>query len=170
MTPNEVTVPAGEMIEFHFYAGAHSVAQSSFDKPCEPLVNGTTVGFFSGPQQVAAGAMGANVFRVKSTGSPMWFYCATQRHCQSGMVGVINKPAARTIAQYAAAAARAPNNVAPAAVGGGDLAAANGATPTGSGPGATDRPNGAGAGFFGQLSMPVLGFAAAVAAIGGLAL
>ncbi len=94
MDPNDVTVPKGETIEFHFYKGAHSVAQSAFDGPCTPL-NATagngTEGFFSGAQQVASGE-GANVFRVISTGNPMWYYCATGKHCQNGMVGVINKP------------------------------------------------------------------------------
>ena len=94
MEPDSVTVARGQIIEFHFFTGAHSVAQSAFDSPCTPL-NATagngTEGFFSGSQQVSSGE-GANVFRVVSTGTPMWFYCATQRHCQNGMVGVINPP------------------------------------------------------------------------------
>lgn len=43
---------------------------------------------------------------VKDT-KPMWFYCATANHCQSGMAGVINPPAGnaeRTLANYKAAA------------------------------------------------------------------
>ncbi|KAK3360488.1 hypothetical protein B0T25DRAFT_535743 [Lasiosphaeria hispida] len=91
MEPKDVTVPAGETIEFHFFTGSHSVAQSAFDSPCTPLAVNGTEGFFSGAQAVSSGE-GANVFRVVSTGSPMWYYCATGRHCQGGMVGVINKP------------------------------------------------------------------------------
>jgi len=94
MEPNDVTVPQGGIIEFRFFTGAHSVAQSAFDSPCTPLnataANGAE-GFFSGSQAVSSG-QGPNVFRVTSTGSPMWYYCATGRHCQDGMVGVINKP------------------------------------------------------------------------------
>jgi plastocyanin len=89
MDPADLSVPAGQVIEFHFYQGAHSVAQSAFVSPCTPL-NGTT-GFFSGSQPVSSG-VGTNVFSVVSTGQPMWYYCATGRHCQNGMVGVINKP------------------------------------------------------------------------------
>lgn len=38
---------------------------------------------------------------VKDT-NPIWFYCATGKHCQSGMSGVINAPAsaAKTLALY----------------------------------------------------------------------
>lgn len=52
---------------------------------------------------------------VNST-APIWFYCATGKHCQGGMVGVINPPAnnaARTIETYRNASAQAANNVAP---------------------------------------------------------
>lgn len=94
MSPNDVTVPMGEIIEFHFYQGAHSVAQSAFDNPCVPInstASNGVEGFFSGPVSVASGES-SKVFRVVSTGSPMWYYCATGKHCQNGMVGVINKP------------------------------------------------------------------------------
>lgn len=94
MSPNDVTVPMGEIIEFHFFQGAHSVSQSAFDNPCVPINNTASngvEGFFSGPVSVASGES-SNVFRVVSTGSPMWYYCATGKHCQNGMVGVINKP------------------------------------------------------------------------------
>lgn len=38
---------------------------------------------------------------VKDT-KPVWFYCATAKHCQAGMSGVINPPASteRTLALY----------------------------------------------------------------------
>jgi plastocyanin len=132
MEPADVVVPAGNIIEFHFYSGAHSVAQSAFDSPCQPL-NATGGGFFSGSQAVQSGT-GANVFRVVSTGQPMWYYCATARHCQGGMVGVINKPAnnaARTLEAYTTAARAAPANVAPANVQGGTIAAMGSAVTTG---------------------------------------
>ncbi|GKT85791.1 extracellular serine-rich protein [Colletotrichum tofieldiae] len=91
--PNSVKAAVGDIVEFHFYPRAHSVAQSAFDSPCQPLSNGTTTGFFSGPVQVASG-VGSEVFtvEVKDT-NPKWFYCATGQHCQGGMVGVINAPA-----------------------------------------------------------------------------
>lgn len=43
--PN-VVAGKGDTIEFTFYPMNHSVAQSTFDKPCEPLDNGIFSGFF----------------------------------------------------------------------------------------------------------------------------
>ncbi|GKT59630.1 extracellular serine-rich protein [Colletotrichum tofieldiae] len=130
--PNSVKAAVGDIVEFHFYPRAHSVAQSAFDSPCQPLSNGTTTGFFSGPVQVASG-VGSEVFtvEVKDT-NPKWFYCATGQHCQGGMVGVINAPSngQRTIEQYAQAAAAAQANVAPSATGGGSLGSAATGSPS----------------------------------------
>ncbi|KAF6810640.1 extracellular serine-rich protein [Colletotrichum sojae] len=131
-SPNDIKAAVGDVVEFHFYPRAHSVAQSSFDKPCEPLSNGTTTGFFSGPVAVSSG-VGAEVFTVEvKDENPKWFYCATAQHCQGGMVGVINAPAsgARTVEQYAKAAAAAAQNVAPSSTGGGSLGAAATAPPS----------------------------------------
>ncbi|KAH7313833.1 Cupredoxin [Stachybotrys elegans] len=117
--PPEVQAAVGDVVEFHFYPMAHSVAQSSFDMPCQPL---NTTGFFSGPVPVQSG-MAEDVFRVTvANDRPMWYYCATGRHCQSGMVGVINPPATgRNLAQYAQAAAHVEQTRAPLHVGGGSL-------------------------------------------------
>ncbi|EQB56238.1 hypothetical protein CGLO_03775 [Colletotrichum gloeosporioides Cg-14] len=134
-SPNDVKAAVGDTVEFHFYPKAHSVAQSSFDKPCEPLSNGTATGFFSGPVPVSSGE-GADVFSVKvEDASPKWFYCATAQHCQGGMVGVINAPSSggRTVDAYKEAAAKAEKNVAPASTGGGTLGPAATGSPSSSG-------------------------------------
>ncbi|KXX74484.1 hypothetical protein MMYC01_209857 [Madurella mycetomatis] len=167
MDPNEVDVPSGGIIEFHFFTGAHSVAQSAFDSPCTPLdatAGNGTAGFFSGPQRVEEGESN-NVFRVVSTGSPMWYYCATGSHCQNGMVGVINRPSngERTLEQYSAAAAEASQNIAPDSVRGGEIAELGSDATTGSG---SDDPNGnAGVSSLGSLNIPIFALAVAVAAL-----
>ncbi|KAF9881412.1 hypothetical protein CkaCkLH20_00558 [Colletotrichum karsti] len=133
-SPSDIKAAVGDMVEFHFYPKAHSVAQSSFDKPCEPLTNGTATGFFSGPVPVSSGE-GTDVFTLEvKDNNPKWFYCATGNHCQSGMVGVINAPSsgARTLEQYSAAAKKASQNVAPASTGGGTLGPAATGTPASS--------------------------------------
>lgn len=85
--PNQVKAAVGDRVEFHFFPDFHSVAQSSFDKPCEPL-NDTA--FFSGPVDIQSG-MSDMVWTLDIRDEdPKWFYCATANHCQSGMVGVIN--------------------------------------------------------------------------------
>ncbi|CAM1504611.1 Fc.00g022020.m01.CDS01 [Cosmosporella sp. VM-42] len=139
--PAEVTAEVGDKVEFHFYPMAHSVAQASFDAPCQPL---NTTGFFSGPVAVKSG-MSDEVFtvEVKDT-KPLWFYCATAKHCQGGMVGVVNAPSdgKKTLEQFAAAAADAEENTAPSSTGGGTLGSATTATSTG-GASSTDttKPN-----------------------------
>jgi plastocyanin len=45
-TPNTITAPVGDQVEFHFFPPEHSVAQSTFSSPCAPPSNGT--GFWSG--------------------------------------------------------------------------------------------------------------------------
>lgn len=94
-TPDNLSVPAGDMIQFQFRAGNHSVAQSTFDQPCQPLAqNAAQTGVFSGFMPVAASAAMGMVptwtIMVQNT-SPMWFYCATAKHCQAGMVMVVNE-------------------------------------------------------------------------------
>lgn len=52
-TPAELIAPIGSWVEFRFWPRNHSVVQSSFDKPCEPLEGGK--GIFTGFHSVAAG-------------------------------------------------------------------------------------------------------------------
>ncbi|GAA5848370.1 hypothetical protein JCM8547_004494 [Rhodosporidiobolus lusitaniae] len=73
----------------------HSVTQSTFTDPCEPLVNTTTDqrGFDSAYVPVTAGSteVPSWTLLIEST-SPIWFFCAQSSHCQQGMVGAINAP------------------------------------------------------------------------------
>lgn len=90
ITPNNIKADVGTVVEFVFYPKTHSVAQSAFAEPCQPLANAT--GFFSGPQTTASGE-NANVFAITINDTkPIWFYCAFPTHCEGGMVGVINAP------------------------------------------------------------------------------
>jgi len=118
-TPEVTNAAIGDKIQFQFYPKNHSVAQSSFDAPCNPLAQSATSngGFWSGFMPVTAQDTSMPVFTIDiNATTPIWFYCATGKHCQSGMVGVINPPAnnaARTIDTYRAGAAKAVANVAP---------------------------------------------------------
>jgi len=107
-SPDSITAAVGEMIQFQFYPQNHSVAQSSFDKPCEPLpqTNGTA-GFWSGFMPVSSSSTTMPTFSilVKDT-KPIWFYCAAAKHCQGGMSGVVNPPSSgpNTLDAYKTAA------------------------------------------------------------------
>ena len=92
-TPNVVSAAPGAKIEYHYFPKNHSVVQSSFDKPCQPLAggNGVNSGFVPVPQGESP-----QVFTVTvNDTNPVWIYCAQTNgnHCQAGMSMVINQPA-----------------------------------------------------------------------------
>ncbi|KAI1343921.1 Cupredoxin [Xylariaceae sp. FL0016] len=120
-SPNSLTAATGDMIQFQFRAGNHSVVQSNFDNPCMPISESTgATGMFSGFMNVAASeAMGmvpTYTMEVTNT-STMWFYCSQAKHCQSGMVMVVNedpaKNASRTLSNFKTLAAAATANLSP---------------------------------------------------------
>jgi plastocyanin len=89
--PAEVTAEEGDVVWFKFWPKSHSVAQAAFDKPCEPLEGG----FWSGYVNTTSTEEAADLhfmYTVTNASAPVWFYCTRMRHCQAGMVGVINPP------------------------------------------------------------------------------
>jgi plastocyanin len=101
--PENVVAEVGDLVEFHFLPKNHSVVQSSFDKPCEPLANDKAV--FSGFKFATMQGESKNVFTFQvSSKDPFWFYCSQTvgQHCQKGMSGVINQnfDAGKTLANY----------------------------------------------------------------------
>jgi len=82
-TPNSVTAAKGDILEFHFGAG-HSVTESTFANPCQPV---SGAGIFSGfPND-------GDIFSVTvNATTPLWLYCAAVGHCQAGMVMAVNAP------------------------------------------------------------------------------
>jgi len=127
--PENVVAEIGDIVEFHYLAANHSVAQSSFDAPCVPLTDsaGTDIAFFSGFISTPAGTQNPNVFTINVTdNNPIWYYCAQTKgdHCQMGMSGVINQNFnnGKTLAVYQAKAALQlgkTQSVSPARIGGG---------------------------------------------------
>ncbi|KAL8671762.1 MAG: hypothetical protein Q9168_003757, partial [Polycauliona sp. 1 TL-2023] len=122
--PNNLQVPAGDMVQFHFYPKVRdfnhpNVVQSTFDQPCEPINNNNASvnGFFSGFMPVKADAtmMPSYTIMVNDT-KPIWYYCSQGKHCQQKMVGVINPPAmnkSRTIESFGELASKATANLSP---------------------------------------------------------
>lgn len=77
--------------------------QSSFDKPCEPLADGS--GVFSGFNFATPAGEADNVFTfLVANAQPFWYYCSQTNgdHCQKGMSGVINQnfDGDKTLAAY----------------------------------------------------------------------
>ncbi|PSR78408.1 hypothetical protein BD289DRAFT_350959, partial [Coniella lustricola] len=96
-TPESMQAAVGDTVQFRFVAGNHTVTQSTFDQPCQPisLFAPNVTGFHSGCD--GGGGAAANtstiptyMVQIKST-EPVWIYCAQARHCESGMAMVINE-------------------------------------------------------------------------------
>lgn len=152
-SPNELKAAVGDVLEFHFYPSNHSVVQGDFDNGCQPV---TTGGFFSGFFPTSSGE-NSNVFSVTvNDTNPIAFYCSQGKHCQNGMVGVINPTTSSSLANYGGAVKVAKNSTSPASAFGGTIGPAPKASNTSSAssstsdtaatstPSATTKPSGAG--------------------------
>ncbi|KAH7115102.1 Cupredoxin [Dendryphion nanum] len=134
--PESITAKNGDNIHFKFWPKNHSVAQSAFASPCQPLANGIFSGYVptTDAEKVATTQF---KYTVTNESQPIWLYCSQGRHCQAGMVAVINPPTSgqNTLARFKQAAASAENNTGPAGVSsrGGELLNVTSTSPSGSG-------------------------------------
>lgn len=155
-TPDTVQAAQGDSVVFHFWPKNHSVAQSTFAKPCEPMANGMWSGFVP-TTDTAKAASTSYTFQVKNASAPIWFYCSQGKHCQGGMVGVINPPASgpNTIDAFKKAATAATDNVSPASKAGtGGKLNENGTATSGSGSSATKSGSASMSSMSGMSGMP----------------
>ncbi|KAI1425569.1 Cupredoxin [Xylaria sp. FL1777] len=120
--PDNLKANVGDMVQFQFLAGNHSVVQSNFDNPCTPIQAhvANQTGVFSGYMNVAASAASGTipVYTMEVTAAtPLWIYCSQGKHCQAGMVLVVNENtaanASRSLAAFKELAAQAPQNLDP---------------------------------------------------------
>lgn len=80
-------------MQFQFAPKNHTVTQSTFDAPCQPIsLHTNQTGVFSGFMPVGAtdATIPTYTIMVNNT-TPMWLYCSQAKHCQAGMVMVINE-------------------------------------------------------------------------------
>jgi plastocyanin len=92
-TPAEVSAKPGDILQFQFSQINHTVTQSSFSAPCQPIQasDPTAAGIHSGFVPVTANAPTVMTFDVPINDTePMFIYCAQGPHCQLGMVMAIN--------------------------------------------------------------------------------
>jgi plastocyanin len=113
-TPPYITAVPGDEVQFNFFAKNHTLVQSTFQDPCEPLINGIFAGFQ--PSNITANTTGFVTFKTVKfqldTTNPLWFYCAQANHCQSGMTFAINPPAG-SVETFNRVAANKTKNIAP---------------------------------------------------------
>ncbi|PBP18548.1 Cupredoxin [Diplocarpon rosae] len=133
--PNTIKAAVGDMVQFQFAPNNHTVTQSSFDSPCEPIgATSNVAGIYSGFMPVSASSTTTPTYTVmiKDT-TPMWLYCSQGKHCQEGMTMVINENTAanstRTLAKYQELAKTATVNL----PGGGTVAGSGSSNSTGAG-------------------------------------
>ncbi|KAH7327776.1 extracellular serine-rich protein [Stachybotrys elegans] len=126
--PDNVVAQVGDVVEWHFLPRNHSVVQSSFAEPCQPLADGSSI--FSGFNFFTPEGQADDVFQivVEDASRPIWYYCSQTvgNHCQSGMVGVINQNFDNpdfSLARYREAAALTGVSVSPDVVQGGSVIA-----------------------------------------------
>ncbi|PAV20249.1 extracellular serine-rich [Pyrrhoderma noxium] len=109
-SPANVTANEGDVVMFTFSGvpGNHSITQSSFESPCDPLGNGFDSGNIFIPD--TKGGFPTWNLTITNTSTPIWFFCkqlAPQPHCDVGMVGSINAPSTGNTFDAFQAAARA---------------------------------------------------------------
>jgi len=143
-SPNQVTAAVGDMVQFQFLAGNHTITQSTFDQPCQPinLFNSSIPGFFSGfmPVSASAGQYPTYTIQINNT-TPIWVYCAQAKHCEAGMSMVINQNtnanATRSLANYQSASSKAttviPGTSSSSSSGGGATTSSGTTTTSGAG-------------------------------------
>ncbi|KAL1882327.1 hypothetical protein VTK73DRAFT_1886 [Phialemonium thermophilum] len=172
-SPDKITAAVGDMVQFQFPFGNHTVTQAAFDEPCKPIsLFSNVTGFHSGFQPAAASASEGKVptfsIQINDT-KPIWIYCAQAKHCESGMVMVINENTAanssRSLENFKSAAAKATTVVPGSADSGSGSGSSSGSgSDSGSGSGT------AGSGGSGNNTSPNAGMAlSAPGAVGLLA-
>jgi len=95
--PPSVNASKGSVVTFRFSGlpGNHTVTQSAFDSPCQPLSGGFDSGFIYVPSGLSSDIPEWNL-TITDDSKPIWFYCqqlSPAPHCNgAGMVGSINAP------------------------------------------------------------------------------
>ncbi|KAI1464064.1 uncharacterized protein F4812DRAFT_463125 [Daldinia caldariorum] len=117
--PNMVKASVGDIIQFQFSNGNHTVTQSAKDAPCTPLTGGIHSGHI--PFQDGQTTVGTFNMPVTSTDA-LFLYCATGPHCQEGQVMVVNPTDDQQIVDYAKASQSTKSSVDGTTVTGGTVA------------------------------------------------
>ncbi|KPM39314.1 hypothetical protein AK830_g7261 [Neonectria ditissima] len=110
--PNSVQAAVGDVIQFQFSSGNHTVTQSSEDAACQPLQLTNPEAIHSGHIPYEAGQTTVGTFNMPVTSTdPTFFYCATGPHCQEGQVMVVNPTSDEQLLNYSKLSSAAALNV-----------------------------------------------------------
>ncbi|KAJ0133145.1 putative GPI-anchored cupredoxin, partial [Colletotrichum tanaceti] len=120
--PDQVKANVGDMVVFTFMSQNHTVTQSAFKTPCDPLAGGMNSGFMANPNNSVTPA--PQVAMQVMVSEPLWFYCAQANHCGKGMTFSINPTAEKTQALFQSMAIQQKGKGAGGAITGGTPPAA----------------------------------------------
>jgi hypothetical protein len=95
--PNTITAAVGDIVQFQFSNGNHTVTQSTADTACTPMEGGIHSGHI--PFEDGQTEVGTFNMPITST-DPMFLYCATGPHCQEGQVMMVNPASTQQLADY----------------------------------------------------------------------
>ncbi|KAH8897271.1 hypothetical protein GQ53DRAFT_507532 [Thozetella sp. PMI_491] len=110
--PNVVRANVGDVVQFQFSNGNHTVTQSAPETPCQPLQASVSTAIHSGHIPFKDGQTTVGTFNMPVVSlDTMFFYCATGPHCQEGQVMVMNPVNDDQIVQYNKLAAGAAANI-----------------------------------------------------------
>jgi len=131
--PSNVTANEGDIVMFTFSGspGNHSVTQSSFTDPCDPIPGGFDTGTVFIPAGLTTGFPTWNL-TITNGSRPLWFFCkqlAPAPHCNVGMVGSINAATTGNLS-FSAYQALAMSHTGNSGQSVGELAATDGANAT----------------------------------------
>ncbi|KAH6648690.1 hypothetical protein BKA67DRAFT_661646 [Truncatella angustata] len=100
--PNVVTAAVGDVVQFQFSNGNHTVTQSDQNAACQPLQATVATAVHSGHIPFVDGQATVGTFSMPIVNTdPMFLYCATGPHCQEGQVLIINPANTQQIVDYA---------------------------------------------------------------------
>jgi len=136
--PPQLVAAAGDSVVFTFLSQNHTVTQSAFDTPCDPLAGGMDSGFQSNPNNTVNPP--PQVAMQVMVGTPLWFYCRQNNHCGKGMTFSINPTAEKTHAMFQALAIQQRGNGGGSAITGGQAAAPPAGAPPAAAPPAGSPP------------------------------
>ncbi|KAF2008681.1 hypothetical protein BU24DRAFT_359839 [Aaosphaeria arxii CBS 175.79] len=113
--PETIKAAEGDVVKFKFWPSSHSVVAGPFARPCQPGPEGSIWSGFVTTNDTEKASPTEFHYTVTNASAPIWLYCSRAKHCQNGMVAVINPPTSgqNTLDRYRAAAAQAEQNVSP---------------------------------------------------------
>jgi len=121
--PNLVRANVGDIVQFQFSSGNHTVTQSAEGTPCIALQATDPKAIHSGHIPYQSGQADVGTFNMPiTTSDPMFLFCATGPHCQEGQVMVVNPTNDDQLLTYAKLATTAKQTVDGTTVVGGQVA------------------------------------------------